>query len=263
MQIFIPTRGRINNQVTFERFHLAKSLYPVTFIVPEEEYHGFVSKWGTQAEIRIVPSEWHIGNIHDYIASYWGDKKHVVIDDDCKLYHCPSKKSCLIVRHARQARNMFLQLEKALDTFAYAGLTPSGYHTLSPFPSYVNSRVLNFHAYRRDIIVKEGIKWRLPTSGDQHAVLTTLELGYAVHLTNRWCVQAANWQPGGCTEYRTAELADQSFQTLAKLHSKVKLRKSTTATDQQTLDVRVQWKKSYGIRKYDRKLKRPGVEVCD
>jgi hypothetical protein len=266
MTILIPTRGRINRQVTKGSFHLDQldqgllSPLKIIYVVPECDYSEFCRVHGMSKNIMRVPDSYGISDIRQSILDNVDDDKCVVIDDDVQLMAAVDSKT-LRKATVDDAKQLFYTLEAGLDTYAYLGLLPAAFHSHYDIDGDANGRILNLHAYRRDIIRGEGLRYDdVEFLQDCHMVLSLLELGYENRVLNRWCLQSGNFQEGGCSVRRTPERSAAARRRLAELHpgvtvyTKTRFIKEGEADQTGAEDVRIQWKRSLGTKAHLRKL---------
>ena len=140
----------------------------------------------------------------------------------------------------------------------HAGLSArQGNHLTFPMKEKEIARQNNVHAFQRDILLKDNIRFDiLPLMEDFHVTLSLLELGYPNLVLQNFCWgQIASNNPGGCSLYRNMQMQKDAATKLHELHPKfVKIitKKNKTGwkdMDERT-DVRIQWKKAFGT-KYD------------
>lgn len=246
MQIFIPTRGRVDKQLTRERAFLDELPYPVNYIVPECEKHF----WGEMAEA--IPDDWNISRIRQYILeTFTSDPFHVVIDDDLRFARRVPGGTTLRNSTKEDILEMFQWVENTLsEGWVHGGISPRFCNVRRPDDVEYNTRILRFHFYNRDFVSATGFKFTdIASKQDFHFTLSMLEAGYPNIQCNLFTHdQNDSNQAGGCSRYRTPQHNEETSRRLAELHpGVVRVVEKTTATawgGGTRIDVIVSWKKA-------------------
>jgi len=162
-----------------------------------------------------------------------------------------------------ELEEMFYTLEDWLfeyDDIALVGISPRAGNNRCTADYEENTRIMRCYGFKRDILMKEGIRWdRLELKQDFDVTLGLLTKGYKNRLLYTFCngeLGGAN-AAGGCSTYRTPEMMTKVAHELQRLYPdvvNVVQKKSKTGwpgmpklADGTTLrtEVVVQWKKAY------------------
>lgn len=248
MQIFIPTRGRVNKQITLSI--LPPSVLEKTWlVVPSGEAKAF-----NYARIMEAPREIKgISATRAYIMEKSKDSKVVLIDDDVKL--CIRRKQsrsgawCYELATANEIKLLFEIADSLLDTFSHGGMThrQDGWAIKSPI--LLNQRCYDLAFYNRASIGDKAV-FRLELMEDFDFTLQLLKAGLPnFHLTEYAISTTGSNSEGGCSLYRTAKMQADCAHRLAALHPGLvkpvqRNTKSSWGGGART-DVRISWKKAY------------------
>ncbi len=256
MRIYIPTRGRAEQQVTLGG--LPDELYPtVVLVVDEAEYDQHKSYTKQKIQVLSVPAEYSgISRTRQFIldqhdVSKYG-RKLVMVDDDTRFYKrradFPEK---LIPAAPRDVVTMFAQLESLLDKYAHGSLTyRNGANRVTSSIVEV-TRPLTVLAYDVEIMRRHNVRFdRVPVMEDFDACLQLLRAGYKNFVLGKYISSPGRSNSsGGCSTYRTQEMQAEGAKRLASLHSpfvRVTTKKTKTAWGWgERQDVIVQWKQAY------------------
>lgn len=253
MQIFIPTYGRSEKQVTYD-FLPEQLRRDVILVVQHREKHLY--KQYPPRNLLVLPNSIQtVSPTRQYIMKWAhkkGIKKLVMLDDDMRFdtrrIDDPTK---FLVSQPKEVLKLFDVLENALDEYAHAGvLAREGGNRITETYVYA-TRMTRVLAYRVDTFMKEKIKFdRLPLQEDFDVTLQLLRKGYANVVLCNWVHgQGQSGAAGGCSHFRTDELHDANAKKLAALHPefvKVVTKETKGAWGGRVrLDVHVQWKKAF------------------
>jgi len=246
MKIFIPTRGRIDKQITRVNFPNA------IMVVPECEADAW--KW-CASEYHVVSDDWGINQIRQYILEQEGDH-HLVIDDDLHLFRRDRPSKRLKKASWSDIVDMLQWFQSKFDEGYVHG--SMGFRVFNnqyedDELEQENKIATGAHFYRADVVRAEGFRFdALPNKEDIHLTLSMLELGYPNIVTQEWVHHqeyAAGPEHGGIGRYRTPELISESSRTLQQLHPEVVSLRDKDGV----VETRIQWKKALGIKEHERK----------
>lgn len=252
MRIFIPTRARIEKQITRKKFFLDQIPYLVTYIVPQSEFSRFMRTW-PDSSVLVVPDSFRLSDIRQWLVDEHSepDPFHCCFDDDLVFLR---RKAPLDI-HQRSD----MKLQDAIDCFqriefwlkegwAHGALSQRAGNNNEPGEIKVIGRATDTHWYNAAVIKEEGIKINAITlRQDFHLTLSLLERGYANLLLMEFMSGQTDGTPGGCQVYRTHEMLEQQAHVLKELHPEFvtvvqKERKKGFGT---STDVRIQWVKAF------------------
>lgn len=254
MQIYIPTRGRINNQATWDFLKHSDIIDYVTLVCPPEEVADHEER-NRRAIARPVNG---INKVRQWICEMAPDPHIIMCDDDLGFFVRADPKAW----NLKPASNsdlvdIFSRIHNILvaDGLAHGGLTPRQMNNVH-FPEvYISNGKMNaVHAVNRDILAKENIKYTdVDIMEDYYVTLSLFTKGYANKLVcdAAWDQKGVSGAAGGCSTYRTSELQSQGAQDLADIFPDfVKVVEKTPKGGwgggmTTRKDVRIQWKKAY------------------
>lgn len=245
--IFIPTRGRYHDRQTINQLHLETlcSQWNIRLVVPEED----ASKWRgtTELDIEVVPNEWRIEAIRQYILDAHQEfPYHIVIDDDLKLFQRQGKKK-VHVTQVSDVQQFFRHIRSLLELFAHGSVANQSIPPQTP-GLYFNERALCFHFYQSRVL--HGLNFTdCPEYEDFHVSLSLIEQGYpnvVSHYYNFY-YNPSN-QKGGCSVYRTLETQNQNAIVFQQQHPnfvRLKEAKYSKVWKGMKVGVTIYWKKAF------------------
>lgn len=256
MQLFIPTRDRVNAQYTWD--NLTPALRAITKLcVPEAEIQQHLDL-GRNAVVR-PPVK--LAGVRQWIVSELADQTQPVImmDDDLGFFNRrdPGAYNLQPISKHPDLNVLFQDLNDlvALEGYAHAGLSPrQGNNRLFPETRVYNTRINAVHCVNPAVLSKEGVAYdTVDMMEDYHVTLSLLERGYGnVALADRaWDQVKGSGAPGGFSHYRNRETQTAAANRLAELHPQfVTVVEKTPKTGSGDFsgtrtDVRIQWKKAY------------------
>jgi hypothetical protein len=260
MRIFIPTRARIDKQITRREFFLDKVPYQVTYVVPESEEARF-RRNHTTVEVITVPDSFRLSDIRQWLVDehHTPDPFHCCFDDDLVFLR---RKAPLDVHQRKgnevDAKECFARIEDWLDQgYVHGALSQraGNNHELNYYK--VIGRATDTHFYNAAVLRGEEVKINAVTlRQDFHTTLTLLERGYPNVIDHEFMSGQTDGKPGGCEVYRTKEMLAEQAEVLRSLHPDFvtiveKERKGGFGV---STDVRIQWVKSFNSRREERKL---------
>lgn len=253
MYVFIPTRGRMNRQITLQQIP-ANWLERTILVVDEDEryLYDFCSK-----VLPVFPS--YGGGIHSvrqFITDWCfaqGIGKMFQIDDDLTFFRRKGTNDWHLRKlEAGEMDELLWMVSDFLDHYAHLSISiRSGNNRSEQWYAEVG-RSLQALAYRVDILKTNSISF-LPMQfmEDFHVTLSLLECGYPNLIMYEWAIdQKGSNVDGGCSLYRNEDTQRASAYKLAALHNpfvKVVEKKSKNwhGGMETRTDVVVSWKKAY------------------
>lgn len=237
LKIFVPTRGRLDRQITLGW------IQDVTMVVPEcEERHWDEPKI-------VVPDAFCFSDVRQVILSDPAER-HLVLDDDLLLYRRTDK---LRKATPTDVISLLHWIETKMDEgYVHGGVGFRAFNNQYADDDLERENMVCIcaHFYRADVLRAEGLRYdAIPGKCDLHSTLSLLELGYPNVVTNEWVHHQECGKPGGCSRYRTPEMVSESSRILQRLHPEV-----VTLRDKKGMDeTRISWKKALGIKEHLRK----------
>ena len=250
--IFIPTLGRSDNQITYDNL-CDKWKSKTILIVQEHEAHLYQNY-----NIQVLPA--HIKSIaptREWIAQQNIGKIYGVLDDDLKFYRTRMKGETFDKSKRKMTDEDFDELEQTIfswlnDDIAVCGLSNA------VRPPNINDEyediksVSQLFFFDGKKIPVYDISWNdCVVTEDTHVLLQLTKKGLKSRISNRFRYESAPpAMAGGCSTFRTIELQNESNLTLFKLHpGLVRLvEKEVTRggfAGQTAIHAVVQWKKAY------------------
>lgn len=255
MMIYIPTRGRIMNQITLS--NLPEQLAQKTrLVVDKSEYDAHVQVYGKLRVIAAPETCNSIGKVRQFIieqhdSQIYGSKIIMLDDDlgfnmrrtDIREKFLPATDEAIIAG--------FKLVEDLLGKFVHGGIRARQMSQSAPDIDY-NCRTLRALAYDVSVFHEHKISFdRLIVMEDFDVTLQLLELGYAnFNISTIIQGQGSSNAPGGCSLYRDSERQAQGAFGLANFHPEfVKVRTKKTnwkgwGSDER-VDVTISWKKAH------------------
>lgn len=251
--IFIPTRGRIQKQTTWDSIGPHAREY-ARLVCPDDEvtYHHLE---GRSCLNRGAVKG--INNVRQFIVDYAVDKgydKIIILDDDL-IFNRRIVNTLPHLRKTQQAEMSELWdiMSGYLDRYVHVGVSPrqmNDKHFPHTFKEGMRQNAV--HGIQPKVLHKEGIRYdAVELMEDYYVTLSLFQKGYpnAVITDWTWDQRGASGASGGCSIYRDADLQEKASKTLAELfpkHVKALQKETKTGWDgmKTRWDVRVQWRKA-------------------
>ena len=255
MQIYIPTRGRLEDQITL--FNLPDGLYYKTkLVVDASEADDHKDMYGDDHVIVLPASCNTIGKVRQFIIDQHDIKKYgpkiIMLDDDLgfNMRRTDIREKFLPATDESIIEGFSL-VEKLLDDHPHGGIRARQMSQDAPDIDY-NCRALRALSYRVDILRENNITFdRLIVMEDFDVTLQLLRRGYSNAVISTIIQgQGSSNAPGGCSIYRNNERQKEGAEGLQRLHPEfVKVRTKKTnwkgwGSDERT-DVTITWKKAF------------------
>lgn len=253
MKIYIPTRGRVDAQGTWD--NLTPELKECTTLVaPEEE----VPAHSVQGRNVIARPQLPLSGVRQWICELSPEPTVIMLDDDLAFFVRKRPDAYnLKPAEGQELNELFNRLYNyvASGSYAHAGLSPRQMNN-QHFPAtekYV-TRMNAVHCVNRDTLQLTNVRYDAVTlMEDYHVTLSLFKAGFPnIQITDAaWDQTRGSGASGGFSHYRNQKTQQEAAETLASLHPdcvKVVLKepKGSWGGDMKTRhDVRVQWKKAY------------------
>lgn len=254
MQIFIPTRDRVNAQFTWD--NLGPALQPyVTLVCPAEELEAHLEARRTavaRPPVRLAAvRQW----IVDELARQ--DEPVIMLDDDLAFFVRKDQSAHNLRPAEADVSKIFHRLHDAvaLRGYNHAGLSPrQGNNWSYPAISQENERMNAVHCVWPEALRHYGIRYSdVDMMEDYHVTLALFEAGEKnrVICDAAWDQCKGSGAPGGFSHYRNSYTQEAAAHRLAELHPmSVKVVEKEPKTGSggfagKRVDVRVQWKQAY------------------
>lgn len=248
MKVYIPTRSRLDRQITLQTFKDAH------LCVHSNEYEAHRKRYGKNV-LCIPDSVKGICRVRQWILDQHDSKKHgpqmCMMDDDLRFYQRNGMK--LVKLDFPQ--NLLLDYEDALTDYAHAGISPREGNNRVPYGTLECKRMMRVIGYNVDMVRKAKCEFhseRWFTMDDFDMTLKLLKKGLPNKVIYTYAQnQNTSGDKGGASDYRTVESHNRSAKALAEAHAPfVKLVEKETksawkAFGGKRLDVVVSWVKAF------------------
>lgn len=225
-KIIIPTHNRINKQKTYDC--LPQKWKDITvFVVQASQYQEMCEAWGEDKVISLPEDITTIAPTREWIFHNLGQCRHIVFDDDLTfrirqpVWEDPNDGKFKTFKWEEQHFDeAFAEIDEWMDQgIIFGGLLET---TTRPskksWPHHDVTRICT-NVFYDGTKVPKNIEWtRVTFAEDFDVTLQLLSRGTMNRVNTKYCVQgSATNSKGGCSEYRTLELQNESQQTLADL----------------------------------------------
>jgi len=247
MNIYIPTRGRADQQVTLSYFP-EELRQQVTLVVDYDEADQYTKY---DCKIMVCPESVHdIATKRKYIHENSTTNKIVMLDDDLRFY-IRKKHNDWHLRYleGEEYPAMFGLIDKWLDDYAHVGISAREGNNRVEHLSVENTRYMRVLAYNLDHF--DGVEvGRVKVMEDFDINLQLLKKGLPSKVSYYYAQgQGSSNAAGGCSEWRTLDVQSEGAERLKELHpdvvSVVEKETKTAWGGAIRKDVKVQWKQAY------------------
>lgn len=260
MRIFIPTLNRgPERQLTIRE--LGPKLvnkYSATLVCPKGEAGALA-----RAGFNVMPcAAKGIAATRQFILDNSDDRYVLMLDDDLNSWAWREEHSSgpdpldvtVMYRKATAAQvaTGLNEVAKLLKRYGHGSIGHRLFANNRPALDF-NTRQLRALAYDRDLLAREGVRFRVPVMEDFDVQLQLLQRGHACFQFNRLVhEQYGSNTDGGCSTYRTDEVQRKAAERLAKLHPDCvtvvqKQQKGNGSMWGTRTDVRVNWRRAVRI----------------
>jgi hypothetical protein len=246
MEIFIPSSGRANAQVTYHE--LPKEIRErVKIVVPRDEVRAY-KKYPTITGKGVVRD---ICKVRQWILER-AENKFIMLDDDL-VFAIRREDEPTKFRPATlpDIRHLFETIESLLGGYAHVGIATREGGNRNTADYLENGRMIRALAYCARVLRQEEVRFdRVKGREDLDMTLQLLRAGLDNKIVN-WAVtnQGGSNSKGGCAQWRTFEVMDATARQLHKLHPDyVRLVEKTTKTawgGGTRTEVVISWKRAF------------------
>lgn len=263
MRIYIPTRGRVNNQITLGE--IPEPWRANTCLVTAPDQFDELDQMNYGVDILCLPDDVRgMPNIRQWILDHSDDKHFVMMDDDLTLHYRdqdnigPSGRAPILRSTPSIVSDMFKDLEEWLISgITHCGITPRFLNWDNNALHIECTRMLHILAYNKDVVRATGAKfnkgvtdWQF-TMEDFHMTIQLLRAGHKNRVSLAYCSNPSpSNAPGGISTFRSLESHNNSAVFLQAQHPMfVRVRDKSNASwggfEGTRKDVSVQWQKAY------------------
>ena len=253
MNIYIPTRGRADHQVTLSYFP-EELRQQVTLVVDHDEADQYTKY---DCKTMVCPETVHdIATKRKYIHENSTTNKIVMLDDDLRFY-IRKKHNDWHLRYleGEEYPAMFGLIDKWLDDYAHVGISAREGNNRVEHLSVENTRYMRVLAYNLDMFKGKDIElFRTKVMSDFDMNLQLLSKGLPNKVSYYYAQgHGSSNAPGGCSEWRNVQMQSEGAEILKSHHPdvvRVVERETKTAWGagkEGTVirkDVNIQWKKA-------------------
>ena len=251
--IFIPTRGRLNKQTTWESIG-PEARESAVLVCPQEEVQAHINNGRyclNRGEIK------GINNVRQFIVDHAVEQEYdkIIILDDDLIFGRRAHDDAPNLRKTEQGEmhELWERMEWLLNNFTHVGLSPRQMND-KHYPNRVKygMRQNAVHAIRPHVLQQLGIRYdAMELMEDYYVTLSLFQKGHgnAVIVDWTWDQRGASGAAGGCSTYRNAELQERASRALEQafpLYVKALQKETKTGWEgmKTRWDVRVQWRKA-------------------
>jgi len=251
--IYIPTRGRINKQTTWQSIGPEAREHAV-LVCPQEEVQAHINNGRyclNRGDIK------GINNVRQFIVDHAVERGHdkVLILDDDLVFGRRAMPDAPNLRKTTQEEmhELWERMDRMLNSYVHVGLSPRQMND-KHFPHLFKEgmRQNAVHGIQPKVLHKENIRYdTMQLMEDYYVTLSLFSKGYPNYVIVDWTwdQRGASGAAGGCSSYRNAELQEQASLALAAAfpdHVKAVQKETKTGWDgmKTRWDVRVQWRKA-------------------
>ena len=255
MKIYIPTLGRVDNQITIKS--IPDNLLDKTYLVCSEKEAPLLKK--IHDNLIICPKEINgIGKVRQYIIDKSTEPYLLFLDDDLvflKRENNSKKLKPIDKTEFTALYNWFMQ--KLNEGYPMVGLSArQGNHLSYPEKEIYLSRIFTVYALNTEILKNFNVRFdEMDLMEDFNVALRLIRYGFKTISNTEYAhAQKSSNQKGGCSLYRNIETQSKAARLLVKKHKPfVKLVKKKTESwegMEEREDVMIYWKKAYNGNKY-------------
>jgi len=248
--IIIPSRGR----PTVPTMSLIpKSYKPITYIAVRPDEEKMYRK--NYDNLVVIPKTiTNLSQKRQWLVEKFDARYHIQLDDDFTgFFYKPDQEvfGGLERMDKSQTKEMFDDVFDRLTRIPHVGICDRTRSARAMTMISRNTMIMQFLAYDTRAIKKSGAKFDdVILAQDKHMCLSLLEHGFKNIVLNYYSFTCMAYEsPGGCSAYRTKELRHQQCEHFCSLHKFAKVEQKTYQKQGTISRLRIQWKKSFGIKK--------------
>jgi len=259
-KIFIPTLGRVNNQITFEG--MPDWLKNITyFVIQPKEKQLFDEKYPTANKVILPENNYGISNTRKWIIEQGGDTLYGMLDDDLTFW----KRNCdrkTLKKNADKSnvsfaesdwKDMVLWIEQKIDEgFVVCGSRKKGMPP-NRTEDYDFGYLTGIFFINGELVDRDTIDWdiKYQYAEDIYFILQLLQMGCKTTVSDKYLYDSeAYGADGGCTlSGRTSEDDITAINNLSKKYPNFVImqdvfytHKGSTILNQK---YKVKWRKAY------------------
>ena len=215
--IYIPTRGRLDRQATWDNIG-PEARENAVLVCPGAEVSGHEEQGRTCLSGGDLQG---IHNVRQFILDHAlraGHEKIVTLDDDLNFSRRSNPRATPELRQTTPAEvpELFERLEKNLDWSPHGGVNPRTWQQVHLGHVKYGMRQNAIHAVRPSVLHDLGIRYdQIELMEDYYVTLKLFAAGYPNAVILDWCHdQPLSQASGGCSAYRDGEMQGRASRQL-------------------------------------------------
>lgn len=230
MKIYIPTLGRVDNQMTYD--NMPDWVQQNTFFVIQPKEESAFRKHWPDSNILVLPeNDCGITNTRKFIVEYAADTKYLMIDDDIVFWKRnvdreTGKKNADKSKSPFTSEDWVSLLEWA-ESKLDSGYTLAGNRAITLPPKTKDdiefSRIMQVFFIDGSKLYRDKLQWILESSEDIHFTIQVLQMGGKVVTSDKFLYACEDYHSdGGCKlSGRTSDSSLKDINTLAAMYPKI------------------------------------------
>lgn len=247
--IYIPTKGRVDKQVTLERIPKSSGVDEgrVWLVADRKEARKLENKY--DVPVLIQPDDiTNIAQKRAWIIEQCRSERMIMLDDDLRFCYREDfsvPKLVTVEPEHAGANHSWTMLERALEHYAHAGIGARMGAQAKNFRWKFNTRMMYVLGYQTKVIQKCELG-TIRTREDMDYTLQLFKMGYRNIVGYSLVVDQSFAKAGGMTEERTIKRSDKDAELLAERYPKVvKVEQKQYKESIPRKEVRIDWKSAY------------------
>lgn len=230
MKVYIPTLGRVDNQITYDNMPewVQKNTY---FVIQPKEEELFKTHWPDSNILVLPENDCGICKTREWVVNYAGDSKYMMIDDDIQFWKRNVDRKTG-KKNAEKSNEPFSE-EDWVSMFDWANSKLDGEYTVAGsrargMPPHGSedmefSRIMQVFFINGSKLYRDKLEWILGSSEDVHFIIQVLQMGGKIVTSDKFLyVCEAYHSEGGCKlSGRTSDSSLKDMNTLAEMYPKI------------------------------------------
>lgn len=255
-KIYIPTLGRIHNQITYN--NLPEKWRRITHLVVQP--HEYEQAKLLYPNVVCLPETVKgIANTRKWIIDYAGNSYYAMMDDDMYFLRRNINRQTKKKLEGRPSKEPLTEedyddmLGDMVTRWFTDGVTVGGLTYYAMFPKDFDEKdhgiIIQCFFINGHTLPREKLDWSVPYGEDHHFVLQVLKMKLKTRITDKYLFKSKEWADGGCQDQgRTAETDRLAHEMLIQKHPGIvewtgRTRKHSKGHTQGI--IRINWKKCY------------------
>ena len=255
MRILIPTLGRLEKQITWDKLHPVLRKY--TSLVVSKEEASFHNKKGRKVVVCPVQGQ-GMAKLRQWMINFCRDseiKKVLLLDDDLTLQKRGEDMRVTGEATKEEQIEMFNWVKNSLDNYVHCALSERNVAWAETEESKEVTKGIQAVGYNVDKVVDSGCAFNKGVPDwffieDYHMTLQLFEKGFPNIVSRLYRASCAPANAdGGCSNFRTPDKMKEAAHILQEQHPEfvkaVQKKTKTSFGGGVRWNVRVQWKKAF------------------